>query len=176
MALLCFALPEPVEPVEPAGQGETRRVQFVCFHRGRSYAQDAISILPLRRMRRASYSGGSVAHARSYARIDDRDQAIMTRHINSTLAPIPPITRSSQLLANRRAQRSSLLTRHPHVLTAPSSQPLLISPRTLDPISFSPLVPTLFPLCESIAIVVVWPCFPSSHQRNRQCQQNSNLV
>lgn len=139
---LCFALPAPVEP---AGQGETRRVQFACFHRGRSYAQDAIFILPLRRMRRASFIGGSVAHARSYARIDGRDQATMTRHILSTLAPIPPITRS-QLLANRRAQRSSLLlTRHPHVLTAPSSQQLLISPRTLDPISFPPLVPTPFP-------------------------------
>lgn len=115
-----------------------------------------------------SYSGGSVAHARSYARIDGRDQAIMTRHILSTLAPIPPITRSSQLLANRRAERSSLLTRHPHVLTAPSSQPLLISPRTLDPISFSPLVPTLFPLCESIAnccrLAAIRVCaFPSSH-------------
>lgn len=137
-------------------------------------------------MRCASYGGGSVAHAHSYARIDGRDQAIMTRHINPQ-APQPSL-QSLPLLARDCWQTGepSAANTSSHVIrtfyTAPSSQPLLIPPRTLDPISFSPLlVPTPFPLQKHHRTLgPLLPqsvcAFPLFSQRNPQCQNKTQIV
>jgi len=165
-----MALPSPGKS---AGQG----IQIVLLWRTITQTQDTNnSILPLRRMRCASSSRGSVAHAPTQGppRIDGRDHRIMTRHITSTLAPDPP------LLA-RCCWQTSKPSSSSHVIRTFCSaiiHPLLISPRTLDPISFPPLVPTLFRVAKAsqiggISIFAAARVLSPHHAARFQCQ-NSN--
>lgn len=95
-ALLCLCL-NPWSPRVRAKRGVFK------FNLGASIADDRthtrshpIPILPLQETRCASYGGGSVAHARSYARIDGRDQAIMTRHISLQSLPLLALAREAR--------------------------------------------------------------------------------
>jgi hypothetical protein len=151
------------------GSRQRGQSQSLCLHGGRSHTRRVVPKLPIQRRRCASSSGGRLCCTCSDADwIDSRDYSSMTRHILtsycSTLAPIPPLlAHCCWQTGARPAAPHTSFTRFYSAI----NHPLLISPRTLDPISFPPLVPTLFRVTKAslmeASLSTCFPLIPRSH-------------